>query len=722
MADEKPVMTEVQRWLLEIELAKRNDRSFIERGKKINDRYRDNIARDANVHKRFNILWSNVQTLTPAIYARPPKPEVIRRNKDGDPAARTASTILERCLNYEIEQFNDFHDTVSNCVLDRNLSGRGTAWVRFETEEIESIVETDATPEDVADEDDDQLDNGEATPDIDSEGETQLRSRACVDYVYWQDFRCSPARTWDEVTWVARRIYMTRDQGADRFGSKFERAPLLFRPVGLDEMAAEGRAVESDDLQRAKVWEIWDKTDRKVFWVCEGFDELLDSKEDPYKLDEFFPCPKPLYATLTTDSLIPVADFVLYQDQAEEVDMLTAKIGQLTEALKVAGTYDAGNNELAQLLEAPNNRMIPVTNWAGYSQAGGMNGSVDWFPLDPITKALTACLAAREQAKQVIYEITGISDIIRGASKASETATAQNIKRQFGTLRLSSRQRDVAQFCTDILRIKAQLMMDLYEPRQLAEMSGIENTPDAEHINDALALLKVEPLRAYRINVSTDSMVELDQEAEQAQRLEFISAAGGFLAQAMPLVENVPALASLAGQMLLFGVRGMKGGRDLEGAFEQAVSAMEEQAKQPKPDPNQAVAQAEQQKLQMTQQLEQQKMQFQMQTEQMKLQADMQAQQARMQADMQVETARQQLQAQLEAERARRDQEVEAFKVQTKLQADALQAEQQMAFSRGKAELDAAVKIQVANIGTQAKVDNAATQAATDELGREIQP
>lgn len=724
MAD-KPSMSDAQRWLMAIELSSKGEKekAWLSRGKKIIDRYRDDMDPTTLMPRRFNILWSNVQTLTPAIYAKPPKPEVERRNKDGDPAARTASIILERCLNYELEQFSDFHTTVSQCVLDRNLVGRGTAWVRFELEEYTTVLDTDA-PEAAANEDEDSDNSGDqATPDIESNTIKEQRSRAYVDYVHWKDFRHSQARTWDEVTWVARRIFLSKEEGKERFGEAFNDVTLTHKPEGLDEY--EDRFDCGEDLLRAEVWEIWDKTTKEVIWVAIGHDKLLDRKDDPYGLDEFFPCPRPLFATMTSDSLIPVPDYILYQDQAEEVDMLTSKIGQLADALKVAGIYDSGSPEIASLLDSGNNTMLPSTNWAAYAQGGGMKGMVDWFPLQPIVEALRACLDAREQAKQVIYEVTGISDIIRGATRASETATAQNIKRQFGSLRLSTRQRDVAQFCTDLLRIKAQLMMDMYGAEQLAEMSGIENTPDAENINQALALLRVEPLRSYRINISTDSMVEIDQEQETQSRLEFLNAAGGFLAQAMPIVQTQPELMPLATQMLMFGVRGMKGGRDLEATFEQAMSAIEESSKQPKPDPNAAAQQVEMQKMQAQQQIEQAKLQANMQMEQAKLQYQMQADQARMQADIQTKQAQAELQAQLEMERARRQQEIDGMRAQMEQQVEAMKAQQNMEFQRWKAELDAAVKIQTAQIQSAAKgvlQINPATEAATGEIAREVQP
>jgi hypothetical protein len=49
-------------------------------------------------------------------------------------------------------------------------------------------------------------------------------------------------------------------------------------------------------------------------------------RDDPLKLEGFFPCPPPLNATIAQGSTIPVPDYVLYQDQAEELDDLTGRI------------------------------------------------------------------------------------------------------------------------------------------------------------------------------------------------------------------------------------------------------------------------------------------------------------------------------------------------------------------------------------------------------------
>lgn len=719
-------------WLNELKLRENDsyESKWRDRGKKIVKRFRDELGEVDDVTSRFNILWSNVETLFPAIYSRPPKAEVSRRNKDADPVARTAARILERALQYEIDQYPDFDESIRLAVLDRLLPGRGVVWIRFEQDEVARPADGDdetAAPEQV------ETGSVDSPPGVDLGAmgimtapgtdvialpgqlttTLEIRDHACVDYVYWEDFRCGEARTWADVPWVARRVYMTRKEGIKRFGEKFRGVPLVVQPMGLEEMADGGTRL--DNLKKGAVWEIWDKASKKAIWIAENFSEILDERDDPYGLPGFFPCPRPLYATQTSDRLTPVPDFVLYQDQANEIDLLSTRIKGLTEALKLNGAYDGSSPELARILTSDDNTLIPVANWAGLSEKGGLGGVISWVPLREVVAALQAAWTAREQAKQVIYEITGISDIIRGATKASETATAQDIKRQFGSLRLQTRQRDVAVFCTEILRIKASLMADIYSPETLLAMSGIMDTEDGQYAEQAIALLQSEPMREYQISVAADSLVAIDEEQEKAQRMEFLQSVGGFLERAVQASQVEPALAPLALSMMMFAVRAFPAAKPIEADFEKFQAEMQSR---PPTDPNageQAAAQAQQQ-------IEMQKLQAQMQIEQMKLQADAQANQIRAQADMQVQQARIQMQAQLEQQRAQMQAEIDRYRADVDAQSKAAIAQMQMDFQRWKAELDAAVKVQVANISSKAKVDDAATQTATREISQEVRP
>lgn len=637
------------KWLAELKLAKREDEKFIERGDRIVRRYRDDRKNFTTYGRRFNILWSNIQTMMPALYGKTPKAEVTRRWKDSDPVGRTASVIIERCLQYEIDNKGDFDASMRLAILDRLLPGRGTVWVRFEEKELAQPVD--------------------ALPGIEG-GEAQVMPNApykyeCtpVDYVFWKDIRYSPARCWDEVTWIARRVYMSQDDGINRFGEDFKQVPLTHEPVGLDEMEKMG--VEGlDDMKKAVVWEIWSKTTKQVSWVAEGYSKTLDIKDDPLGLDDFWPCPKPLFATQTTDTLVPIPDYSLYQDQAEEIDMLTNRIAMLVEAVKVVGVYDASQQGVQRMLtEGVNNQLIPVDTWAAFAEKGGLKGVVDFMPLDSVLQALRECYASREQAKQIVYEITGLSDIIRGASVASETATAQKIKSQYASLRLKRLQTEVAQFASEVLRIKAQIMCDFYAPETLIEMSGIMGTMDAQYAEQAIMLLKSEPARGFRIEVASDSLIEIDEASEKQSRIEFLGAVGQFMDRALPVTQQVPELAPLMGEMLMFGVRAFKGGRMMEAAFDEAIAKLNapKPPQQPQPDPEQMKAEATMQVEQGKMQLEQAKIQTQAQIEQYKAQQAKELEQMR----QEYESAREQLRQEAETQRLQMKAQIEA---ETKLQ------------------------------------------------------
>lgn len=660
MADDKEYNpTQVaERWLQELRMAKKEDEKWVKRGKKIIRRYRDDRQGYSDTAKRYNILWANIQTLFPSMYGKTPQAQVERRHKDQDPVGRTASQILERALQYELDNYRDFDHAMRSAIMDRLLPGRGVAWVRFETKDV-----------------------------IQADGTSVPQSFACVDTVYWEDFRCSPARTWEEVTWVARRVYMTRRDGLERFGDRFENVPLTHEPIGLDEMVKNGEDVSH--LKKAQVWEIWDKSTQKVCWVAEGSQEALDQIDDPYGLDSFWPCPKPLYATQTTDTLVPIPDYALYQDQAEEIDLLTQRINMLVKALKVVGVYDASQASIQRMMnEGVDNTLIPVDTWAAFSEKGGIKGTVDFLPLDSVVGALQQCYAAREQAKQVIYEVTGLSDIIRGASMASETATAQQIKSQFASLRLRDMQRNVALFATELLKIKGQLMADLYSPEQLVEMSGIMGTQDAQFAEPAMQLLKTEPARNFRIEVAADSLVEIDEQSEKTNRLEFLQAAGGFLQQAMPAAQQAPALAPLLAEMLLFGVRAFRASRPLEAAFDTAMAKLSQpqEPQQQQPDP-----------------------------EAVKAQAQMQVEQGR----MQMEQAKLQMQGQIEQVKLQGAQQIEQFKAQTAIQLEQMKQEAETARSQYKADLDAQTKLAIAQMSSNGAIESE-TGKRTEEISGEL--
>lgn len=662
MADEDPQTEEMseyesaRHWLSEIKKAEKYFASWCKDADRIVKRYRnerkgqDTQGRSV-ADRRFNILWSNVQTTRPVIYGRVPAPEVERRYRDSDPVGRVASMVLERSLSYSLDEY-DFNEVMRGSVEDLQLAGRGTAWVRYSAETEEKRDRFPVTMENVLGEDGmartvfvDGAGLEVADGDVLAEGmdfyiegepyDEKVYEEAVCDFVHYSDFLHKPCRTWAEVRkrgWVARRTFMDRKELNERFGKEVG-GKVSLTATEAGENKQDGESTSETNL--AVVWEIWNAPDRRVYWVSPGYESgVLDSEDDPLKLRDFFPCPRPLYGTTTNDQTIPVPDFLQYEDQATELDALTSKIDLIVDALRVAGVYAASEEDtLDQLFDGTNkNVMIPVTNWAAIQGKGGLAGIIEWVPIQQIAQTLNGLYEAREAVKQTLYEITGIADIIRGQSAASETLGAQKIKGRFATLRLDEKQRDVARFARDLMRIKAEIMAEHYEPETLAAMSGIELTREAQGpqfaqvFQQAVDLLRDDVLRGFRIDIETDSTVVLDEEEEKQSRVEFLQAAGQFMQQAVEVGQVAPQMTPLLGEMLLFGIKGFRAGRQLESAFEGAVEQMSQQAQQPQqqgPDPRQVEAEAKMAQAQMDMQIHQQRAGLDMQTEQAKAEQEM---------------------------------------------------------------------------------------------------
>lgn len=674
-------------WHSELKRYETQLKAWTLRGEKIIKRYRDERKDTEQSEAKFNILWSNIRILKPAVYSRTPKPEVSRRFKDKNPIARVASTIIERALEFELSQYTDFHSAMSNVVEDRMLPGRGVAWIRYEPT-IETIEAEPQISDDVEageGEGHEGYDEGDQSSEANGlmgeEPETfeQITNETtCIDYVYWKDFAHLPARTWEEVTWVARRVFLSLEEGVERFGEDFRQVPRNHKPAGEDDEESPDKA----KLKKAEVWEIWCKSEKKVYWVAKDWEKILDERDDPLELENFFPCPKPYFATISTGSLVPVPDYAMYQDQADEIDEITSRIRHLTRSLKVMGIYAADEPAIERLLKEGNDAvLIPVKNWPAFMEKGGLGGAVQFMKLQDVVQALQHLYTAREACKQIIYETTGLSDILRGASMASETATAQQIKSQYASIRLNEMKDDCARFARELMRMKAEVMCSKYQPQTLVDISGIMNTPDGQYAEQAIQLLKNEPLRNFSIDIETDTLVQLDEQTEKQNRMEFLSAAGGFLEKAVAAGQQAPELLPLLGEMLLFGIRGFKIGRTLEGTFETALEQMGQSQAQkaqqpPQPDPAIAAKQAE---MQQSMQLEQMKMQAQQQAEQARMQVDLQIEQAKIQAESQARLAQMQQEAQLEQVNQSAQLEFERWKAQLEADTDIAVAQIQAA-------------------------------------------
>ncbi len=751
---------QVRRWLLEINLADKREEAWRSKVKDIWARYRAESVKKNS----FNILYSNTETLVAAVYNAPPAPDVRRRFRDADPVGKVAAQLLERALEFSIDN-DQFASTISDDVLDMLLPGRGVARVKY----LPQLVPMDAAA--LAEEGDapEEASAGEpATEEDDAEhpeerepNEEIAWEQVALEHVQWDKFRHGPGKKWEEVEWVAFEHSLNREELEAKFGKLGADLPL--DEAGDEDIKAE--ADVSEVFKTAQVYEIWSRPERKVYFISKGHrDAPLKVVPDPLKLTNFYPIPRPLMALADSDSLLPVPLYVQYEEQARELDLVSARINKIVDACKLRGIYDSTMSELSELLKGNDNDLIPAQDAAKWIQAGGIERSIWMMPIDQAANVLQVLHAQRDATKQVIYEITGIADIMRGATDPSETFGAQQLKARWGGQRVYRMQAEVQRYVRDQLRLMAEVMAERFQPETLTRMTGIviptqqevqfvqmqaqqqaqqqaalaqqqgrppsplsappvlPGAPPSATLEQVMALLRDDALRTFRVDVETDSMTSATQLQDMGELQQLLQGITGFVAGIGPAVQSGAVPIDAVKEIVMTITRRARMGS----AVEDALEKMQPPAPPPQPpDPNAAKVQIEQARAQAQVQVDAQRAQMQQALEQAKLQQQAQVQAARAQADQQVEAARAQagieiekarLAANFQLDQAQRDHELALKRLEQERNAG-LDA-QRLEFERWKAELDAATRIQVAEIAAGSVESPAQRDAAANGLNR----
>ena len=538
--------------------------------------------------REFALFWSNIQIMGPSIYARPPVPVVTPKFKDRRPLYRTASEFLERSCIVTFD-IGGIDETMLALRDDLAIVGRGAGWLRYESDE---------------------------------DGE-----RVCIEHLDRRDFLHEPARKWADVDWVARRGWLTREEMRERFGEAAD-------TVSYEERRDETKYGTVSKTQKCGVWEIWCKSQARVVWVTDGAQETLDEAEPHLSLAGFWPCPKPVYSSIERRTLIPIPDMLQYKDQLEEVNSLTRRIHALQEAIKVRGFYQGGGElgaavERAILSTDDGQTLVPIPALAQLMQGGG--NPIIWLPIDLISQVIVGLVELRRQVIDDVYQIIGLSDIMRGATDPNETAKAQAMKQQNGSMRVRDKQQELVRWARDAVRIAAEILAEEFDADTLVDMAQMDLPTDADvkkqikaieeqaqdlvkqgreqlaqaeaqgqqidpaqvdqqiqqqlqglqqqiaqagqqvTIDQVKEFLRDEKLRPFVLDIETDSTVYPDEMAEKGSRAEFMQAFSGSMAALQPMMAMGPEAIAVAGAVFKFALAPYRVGRELEGLIDDFV-------------------------------------------------------------------------------------------------------------------------------------------------------
>lgn len=574
----------VGHWIDEVADAKKRLKGYYDRAEKIVKRYKDGDKEEKSRKRRYNALWSVVQTMQPLVYLDAPTPYVSRRHNDKDPAARDAGLILQRSLANALEG-DELDDALSEARDDYLLVSRGVVWCRYtpyfslkESSEKKYLDDDDKAPDDIEVKEDDK---GKYT---DTHRE-KAYEECTAEHVLYSDFLHGASAKWKDVPWVARRVLMTRSQQVKRFGEKMGKlAPLTVHAKADTKKTGD----ETDDakgmLAKSEIFEIWDRTSRCIYWLCPDVKEtFLDKQEDILGLQNFFPCPQPAFGTKTNDSLIPTPDYVMWQDIAIELDDVTHRIKLLTNALRVVGVYAKEMGDIVKrvVTHTDENDLIPVEGWASFSEKGGLKGSIEYLPIDTVATVLKDLLARRQTLVQELYDITGVADIQRGSSDPRETAAAQKIKGNFASQRLKMRQKAMGRMAREALEIFAQIICSQYSDDMIMQTSSAQQILtneqgvfDMDRWLAALALLRSTPMRRFRIKIDERKLASAGIEEDREEITGFIQAVSGYMQSATAVMQTMPNAGRVLGEILMLGVRTFPQARSVEARIEEAMETL----------------------------------------------------------------------------------------------------------------------------------------------------
>ncbi len=458
-AAEEDFPRQARPWLDAISDAQNYFKFWQEKSDRIDRLYADlKKLSESGTDREFQMFWANLEILKPSIYARPPAPVVVPRFRTMKELPRKASELLERTLVLTFEE-TDINAVMLQIRDDLATNGRGAAWLRLE--------------------------------------ERNGRLRSVIEHVDRADFLHEPARKWQEVGWVAKRAWLTKGEGVARFGDDFLQVELKSRR----ELLGSGGVGDYDGEKKAEIWEVWSRSRGVVVWVAPGLEDVLDIRAPFLKLETFFPCPRPAYATTERRRLIPVPDFVYYKDQLEEINELTARISALSEGLRMKGFYPAGAGDLAEAVETAvrqntrNAILVPVSNFAALGGTA-LRDSIIWLPVAEISGTIRELVSLRRQLVEDVYQITGLSDIMRGATDPYETAAAQQLKSQYGSIRIRDRQAELVRIARDITRIAAEIIAENYTADDFADLAQMD-LPRETAIAGEINALRLDALERF---------------------------------------------------------------------------------------------------------------------------------------------------------------------------------------------------------------------------------
>ena len=486
-------------WLARLTKEKKAHDKFRSRGREV-----EKIYNSKEDNQYVPLYWQVCNVQHVGVYSAQPIADVSPRNEKDDPTMKLVARMIQRGLQYCISH-PSFDFNYNRSVDDYLAMALGTIRVK-----IDSVINKTPTGEV-------NLFNQQQMEE--SVGDQTIR----WEYCSWERFGWQPCNSWENCNFIYFRHPMTQAEIRKKFGRTVAASKDANLPADQDSWLA----------QTFDIYEVWDRTARKVLFIAEGEDMPLQIVDDPLELLDFYPIPMPMMMNLPSSELIPKPDYDFIKHYDSELNRLQERRMSLLEQIKSAGAYDKGLPELAGMMDLEDGELIAIQNLIGrLAAAGGKTDFIFWLPIQEKVEALAQLTQQITFVKAQVDSILGIADIVMGTTKASESATAQDIKGRWVGIRLTRKRECVQYTIREMLRIMSQLFGSHITPENLMRMTQMQMT------EEMMGIFKNDTLMDFMIDIETDSTVAKDEIEERTTQQEMLNGVSQFSQAVMPMVSQ----------------------------------------------------------------------------------------------------------------------------------------------------------------------------------------
>lgn len=580
-------------WIKKISESREAEKSYRDKGKTLWEKY--SSATTGESKDVMNIFNPNTDILLSALYNNTPKPDIRRRfakkneeNNKKDSLYRTMASVADYAIQYNFER-QMMSDELKSIFLDGLITGRGVGQLVYDYEEEEVEMQ-------------DGFGNIVKVPKV----VDQTYKTVHVEY---QDFAQEICKKQKDVTWQARMHLFTKKEMQEEFE--------LDEDI-IDDIEFTYSLTSSDDGKKvgstkyAQVWEVWDKVSLKRIYVCASYEsglKPLKEDKDPLRLEKFFPFD--IFKTIDNGKdNIPTAEYCVYESLNKQLQRLVKRAMHLTnKSIKHVTVANSAQEELQTSIKNATDGDV-----VGVDQSPSL-GAAQQVGAIPIAEAILVKNNLDEDSSKLvtkIWEITGISDIMRGGSNPLETATAQKQKGVFGTLRIQERQKRVQEFIRSCFGKMSEAVCEFSTIEELQNITCIDLPSKEEKVQTAIALqsgamqpsneimsmlseptweevkagLTDDRMRGYTINIQSTATVFDDVEAERKQIAELSQSTIGLLNQSAQLIAASPSIVDLMEQFTVANLSTYKTGRNYTDNVKELFAKIKAELSEPKDDSN----------------------------------------------------------------------------------------------------------------------------------------